>query len=264
MLAAVHRDGLPGDVVRAGEKQHGVGDLFGRRAVSERHRGAATRECLIILPGVRQGGAWRDCIHAQVRRQGLGKRRGRHMKPALGQPIGEKSWRWPVYALVEHVHDRPARRRLRGENLRQKQRRTQVNREMAIEPVPIKVGDLIWLEFGGVVDEEGQRPDRRDGRGHDAEHASVIGEISRDDAGTPAIASDIVAQLRRGLERPVGVDCHRISGPSERQHDRAADTPGAAGDERGRRGCCGERRHLRLIAQMIGIGNPGFAVRLGF
>jgi hypothetical protein len=34
VLAAVHRDGLPGDVVRAGEKQHGVGDLFGRRAVA--------------------------------------------------------------------------------------------------------------------------------------------------------------------------------------------------------------------------------------
>ncbi len=185
------------------------------------------------------------------------------MKPALGQPIGEKSWRWPIDALVENIDDRPARRRLRGENLRQEQRRTQVNREVAIEPVPIKVGDLIRLEFGGVVDEEGQRPDRRDGRGHDAEHPIVIGEISRDDAGAPAIASDTVAQLRRGLERPVGVDGNRISGPGERQHDRAADTPGAAGDERCRRGCCGERRHVRLIAQLIGIGNPGFASRLG-
>jgi hypothetical protein len=133
---------------------------------------------------------------------------------------------------------------------------------MAIESVPIKGPDLIRLEFRGVVDEEGQRPDRRDGRGHDAEHLIVIGEISRNDAGAPAIASDIVTQLRRGLERPVGVDCNRISGPSERQHDGAADTPGSAGDKRGRRRCSGERRHVRLIAQMIGIGNPGVAVRL--
>ena len=53
MLATVHRDGFPRDVVGAGEEQHGIGDLFGRRAVSEGHRSAITRECFSILPPVR-------------------------------------------------------------------------------------------------------------------------------------------------------------------------------------------------------------------
>jgi len=53
------------------------------------------------------------------------------------------------------------------------------------------------------------------------------------------------------------MDCNGISGAGERQHDRAADASGAAGDERGRRGCSREGgRHVRLMAQIIAIGNP--------
>jgi hypothetical protein len=53
------------------------------------------------------------------------------------------------------------------------------------------------------------------------------------------------------------VDRNGISGAGERQHDRAADASGAAGNECGRRGCSREgERHVRLMAQIIAIGNP--------
>src|SRR5262252_8985263 len=115
------------------------------------------------------------------------------MKPALRQPIREKPWSRPVYPLVENVNHRPARRCLRREGLRQEQRRPQINCEMAIEAFPIKIPDLIGLELGGVVDKEGQRADRGDGGGHQASYSIVIREVGSDDAGTPAIADNVVA-----------------------------------------------------------------------
>jgi hypothetical protein len=126
---------------------------------------------------------------------------------------------------------------LRGEGLRQEQRRTQINREVAIEPVAIKVADPVWFECGCVVDEEGQRPNRRDGGRHQASYAVVVGKIGRDDAGAPSIARNTVSQLARHLERAVGVDGNRITCAGKRQNDRAANTAGAAGDQRGRWGC---------------------------
>ena len=91
MLATVHRDGFPRDVVGAGEEQHDIGDLFGRRTMSEGHRSAITRECFGILPPVRQGRTRRNSIHPQMRRQGLGERRGNAVSSALQAAGGSAS-----------------------------------------------------------------------------------------------------------------------------------------------------------------------------
>src|SRR5258707_12248971 len=114
-----------------------------------------------------------------MRRQGLGERRGRHVKSALGQSIRQKPWRRPIYPLVEQVDDRPAGRRLRSESLRKEQRRAQVDREVAIESVPFKMSDFVRLELGGIVDEGGQRADRCDGSRDEAKYRIVIARIGR-------------------------------------------------------------------------------------
>ena len=180
------------------------------------------------------------------------------MKSALGQSIRQKPWGRPIYPLVDQVDDRPAGRRLRSERLCKEQRRAQVDREVAIESVPFKMSDFVRLELGGIVDEESQRADRCDGSRHQAKYRIVIGKISRHNTGTPSIASDLAAQRFCCRQRPVGVDRDRISGAGKRENDGAADALGPPGDEGGRlwgRGEC--RRHVRLIAQMILLRNPG-------
>ena len=66
---------------------------------------------------------------------------------------------------------------------------------MAIEPLPVKLSDFVRLEFGRVVDEEGQRADGRDGGRHQAQHRIVIGEVGGDDRGAAALAGESGAQF---------------------------------------------------------------------
>jgi len=65
------------------------------------------------------------------------------MEAALGEPVGQEARRRPKHPLIEKIDDRRIRARLRRKGLRQKQRRAQINGEMAIELRPVKPPDLV-------------------------------------------------------------------------------------------------------------------------
>ena len=128
---------------------------------------------------------------------------------------------------------------LRGERFGQEHRRAQIDRVVTVEAGAIERSDPVRLEYARVVDEQGQRADRRHGSRHETEHRAVICEIAADHRRGSAGGGDLGAQVPRRRHRTVGMDRDRIAGAGQRQHDGAADPLGASGDEGGRRGQTG-------------------------
>ena len=107
-----------------------------------------------------------------MRREPLRRRSREHPERGLGDRIGCKFRRELAHTLVDHVDDagagdrlarRVARRprRLRGEGLREFERRAQVRADVPVPAFPGRAGDRVMLEDRGVVDEHGQWPAER-------------------------------------------------------------------------------------------------------
>ena len=96
---------------------------------------------------------------------------------------------------------------------REKQRRAQIDGELAVEARGIERADLVRLEARGVVDQQRQRPERAGGRRDESGDRRVIAEVRAHHGGAPARAHDLVAQrlgLRDGALR---MDRDRVARP---------------------------------------------------
>jgi len=111
--------------------------------------------------------------------------------------------------------------------------RTQVDGELPVETLRLERADCVRLEHRGVVDQQGQRPDRVGRRRHEAGGFRMIGEVRAQHGGAPASTRDLVAQRLCFRDRAVRLDGDRVTRPMQRQRDRAADAARPPGHQRG-------------------------------
>src|SRR6185503_16845947 len=127
--AAVHREDLPGDVGRAGEKSHGARDVLGRAGAAERRGGddalpLRVGKLPILGPG---DGAGRDAVHAHAGRELDGERARQGGEAGLGYAVERIALERPLGVDVDDVDDRAlVLRQLRRRLLRDEERRAQV------------------------------------------------------------------------------------------------------------------------------------------
>ena len=234
VLTAVHRDGHAGHAPGVRQVEHRLGDFVGTGPAPKRHQLGLPGEGLGVLPRARQGRARCHAVDANVRRQGLGKRRRSRVQCALGERVGEEARRRPKYPLVDNVDDRRivAAARLRREGLRQKQRRPQIDVELAFDPLALKGAECVGFELARVIDEQRQRTQCGGCRTDQRRRRRVVGEIGDHHSGTAARRFDFGAQrigLRAGA---MGVDRNRVARLRQATYDRRADTARAAGHQR--------------------------------
>lgn len=144
--------------------------------------------------------------------------------------------RRPPDPLIDQIDDRGFRplRHLIGEMLRQQQRRTQIDCNDLIEQCDVNRIRRIALEDRGIVDEDGQRAERRRCSLDNARRLLRIGEFGGDDDDLPALRP----QMRRGRlglrpGRFAAMDGKVIAGPGEALGNRAPDPPGGARHQSG-------------------------------
>jgi len=107
---------------------------------------------------------------------------------------------------------------------------------VTVEAGAIERSDSVRLEYARVVDEQRQRAHRSHGGRHEIDDRAVICEIAADHRRGSAGGRDFGAQVPGRGKRTVRVHRDRIAVAGQRQHDGAADSLGASGNEGGRDG----------------------------
>ena len=233
MLAAIEDDHLTGHRIEPENGDHPIGNAFGIGAAAERQFGEAARMRLGRDMRRRHGWAGADGVDPDARRQRL--RQGARHGPqhGLAEGVAEIGRRQVEHPLVDDVDDIApgSGRQLRREIAREECRRFGMHGEMRVPQRLVEIGDGIALEQRGIVDQQGERAERRCGIGDEAGALGPIGEVGADGGG-PATGSTDAGCHRFGLVgRGAVMDEHGPAIAGQPARDGRADAVGGAGDK---------------------------------
>jgi hypothetical protein len=124
-----------------------------------------------------------------------------------------------------------AGRQLGDEGLAEHDGCSQVGLEVQVPGAAVGSGQAVEAEHRGVVDQKRQRPELVGGRGDDAGHLLLPGEVGTDDGGPAAQALKLVGQILRHGQRFVAMQCDVEAIVGQRARHHGAKPLGAASDQ---------------------------------
>src|SRR5258707_4314157 len=163
MLAAVEGDHLPGQRRRLQDEAKGAADLLGRGAATERQPRALLGELGVALARAWQRRARADGVDAHARRQGERERLRQAPQRDLADRVRGEVRRQVPDPLIQQVDDigLEVAGQARGQRLHEHDRRAQIGLEMGVPARAGRARNLVALEARGVVDQAGDRAERR-------------------------------------------------------------------------------------------------------